>query len=625
MNSPQALYNILMITQTLRQSIKAVVADLGLPQVEFTLDHPTDSSHGDYATNLALLTFPKLSPDQKKLYSKPQDLAQTIANHLLHASSIKNHISKIDVAGPGFINLYLSHHWLLSALTDINANQNFGHTSLLQGKKISVEFTDPNPFKEFHIGHLYSNSVGESIARIFEANGATVWRADFFGDVGMHVAKSIWGLLHKFSEDGHDITSLKNLSLNDRIEYLGQAYALGASVYEENEKAKENIKILNFLIFKAAQELLVIPQGIPIHINYDQFISPSNFDYQQIKEIYQLGRSWSLEYFETIYARTGTKFDGYYPESIAAEYGYQLVIAGLNTAVFKKGEHNAVIFEGETHGLHNRVFINALGLPTYETKDVGLAVAKYHDFAYDFSYNITGNEINEYMKVVLTALNFLRPDLASKTIHVGHGMVRLPEGKMSSRTGKIIRGSWLLDEAKTKIKSLIKNQQNFTSEEINSISEAVGLGAVKYAFLKQSIGNDINFDFETSLSFEGNSGPYLQYTFARCQSVLNKAHLPKKSDTPKELIFQPEELEIIRVVYRFPEIVQRSALEYAPHHLCTYLYQLATLFNTMYAKHPILTASDPKLIEFRLQLTRATAIILKNGLTLLGIPTPEKM
>ena len=196
---------------------------------------------------------------------------------------------------------------------------------------------------------------------------------------------------------------------------------------------------------------------------------------------------------------------------MTGEYGYGMVMDGLKKGVFIKGEGGAIIFPGSKYGFHERVFINALGLPTYETKDFGNAIAKQVDFKYDESLIVTGNEINDYFHVVIKALSLLHPEVGEKTRHLGHGMVRLPEGKMSSRTGKILRGEWLLDEAKKYASKLSDSEK---------VAEEVGVGAIKYALLKSSIGKDVEFNFEESISFEGNSGPYLQYTFARTQSVL---------------------------------------------------------------------------------------------------------
>lgn len=360
-----------------------------------------------------------------------------------------------------------------------------------------------------------------------------------------------------------------------------------------------------------------------------------------VMELYGKGRKWSLDYFETIYKRLGTKFDYYYFESVAGKAGLEFVKENLKKGIFQKSK-GAIVFPGERYGLHTRVFVNSLGLPTYEAKDLGLAPTKFKDFEYDESVIVTGNEIDEYFKVLITALKQINPELGKKAHHISHGMVRLPEGKMSSRTGKVLTGEWLLNEVKKTILELMaKSDSKFSDPEREEIAEKVAVGSIKYALLKAGTGHDVVFDLDKSVSIDGNSGPYLQYTYARCQSVLAKATIPNAQRLNQQLItnnqFNPEELAILRWIYRFPEVVQTAATQYSPNLVCTFLYELAQRFNTFYNKHRILESNEEKvmsneqktknkeLIQFRLLLTSVVSQVLKNGLTLLGIQTPEKM
>src|SRR3989344_5830108 len=594
-----------MLQEELKNQLKASLLVLKLPEVEFTLDHPEIESQGDYATNVAMVTFPHLQEESKKDYKNPRQLAEAIAKKLNQLLPKTYCLLPVSVAGPGFINISIKTNWFITQLNEvITHSKSFGKSDRLKKQKIMVEFTDPNPFKEFHIGHLYSNIVGESIARLLEANGATVKRACYQGDVGLHVAKSLWGILHfdlKRSNLGQGWTLLKTLTkkpLAERINYLGQAYALGANSYEKDPKAKQAINDLNRQVYEK---------------------NP------QIETLYQTGRKWSLEYFETIYKRLGTKFDYYYFEREAGDKGLQFIKANLKNGIFEKSQ-GAVIFPGKKFGLHDRVFINSQGLPTYEAKDLGLAPTKFEDFSYNQSLIVTGNEINEYFKVVLKALSLIDPSLAKKTLHLGHGMVRLPEGKMSSRTGQVLTGEWLLDEAKQAIKAILdKTQADLSAKEKETISEVVGQGAIKYALLKSNIGTDVIFNLKESINFQGNSGPYLQYTFARARSVLSKAKTTAYDLLPTAYDLNSEELAILRWLYRFQEVVIKAGENYAPHLVCSFLYELAGRFNTFYNKHSILQADSPESKQFRLALTATTSQILKNGLNLLGIEAPEKM
>lgn len=605
--------------------IDQVVKELELPEVDYTIEHPSSSDHGDYSCNIALIL-------SKKVGKNPLEIAKEVVETISFESKIINQKSQISIAGPGFINFHLSQDWLTSELKSILKSQNYGYNQTLESKKVMVEYTDPNPFKVFHIGHLYSNAVGESLARVFEAQGAEVKRADFFGDVGMHVAKAIYGLTKDLNLNLSDPKSvdkeLKKLAkkpLTQRIKIMGQAYAHGATAYKEDKDSQSKIKELNFYIYISAQKLMQKTTNYQPQVDYKKHLEVNSVKLESVYSLYTTGRSWSLDYFETVYDRLGTKFDFYYPESITGEIGYPLVKEYLKKGVFEKSK-GAVIFAGSKHGLHDRVFINSLGLPTYECKDLGLAVAKYNDFKYDLSLPVTGNEINEYFQVVLKAVSFINPELAVKNVHIGHGMVRLPEGKMSSRTGKVLGGEWLINESKSRLKESYPEMDEKTAE-------MVAVGAVKYALLKSQISKDTIFNFEESISFEGNSGPYLQYTYARCKSVLAKASRPPSTPLRQGYKGQAvsgnaqnsEELEVLRILYRFPEIVFKSAQELAPHKIAEYLYDLAQKYNSFYNKRSILEAKTEESKQFRLALTQATAKILKNGLYLMGVKTPERM
>lgn len=578
------------IKEEIISAILQSLAEFTGEEVNFLVEEPQNENFGDYSSNVALIAA-------KILKQNPFELAQKLAEKI-NSSSVKLasaswRIDKVEAVKPGFINFHLSQEYLLN---NLGKPQSF--EKKLSGKRIMVEFTDPNPFKEFHIGHLYSNTVGESVSRLLEAVGADLKRANYQGDVGMHVAKAMYGM----KNEELIINNLEKKDIKERIKLLGQCYAVGAKIYEEDEVKKREIEELNKKIYAKDEAIL---------------------------DLYAKGRQWSLEYFETIYKRLGTKFDFYYFESEVGNDGLELVKKYLKKGppatpecsdggqgVFEKSQ-GAVIFPGKKENLHDRVFINSLGLPTYEAKELGLAFKKYQDFKFDQSIVVTGNEIIGYFKVLLAALNKINPELASKIKHLPHGMVRLPGGKMSSRSGNIITGEWLLDEAK----SLLKNKYPEMTEET---LEKVAVGAVKYALLKSSLGHDIEFSFEESINIQGNSGPYLQYTFARTQSVLSKV----KSQKSKVKIaiqnskLESEELSLLRSLNKFPGVVETAGEKFAPNIVCNYLFDLAQKFNLFYQKHRIVGSEQE---NFRLTLTGGVGQVLKSGLHLLGIQAPEKM
>jgi arginyl-tRNA synthetase len=294
----------------------------------------------------------------------------------------------------------------------------------------------------------------------------------------------------------------------------------------------------------------------------------------------------------------------------------------LSKGVLEIGEGGAVVYHGEKDGLHTRVFRNKLGLPTYEAKELGLAVAKYERYKYDQSVVVTANEITEYFRVILSVMGQLYPELAAKTIHKPHGIMKLKSGKMSSRTGKVVTGEGLLDDLAAVVLAKMGARDVLDKAQV---ADKVAVAALKYTVLKQAVGGDIVYEPETMTNLEGDTGPYLLYAYARAKSVLGKVknQVPSsKFQVPSNL--SAEESAVIRYIYRYPEVVASAAKNFAPHMICSYLNELARRFNSFYAKCRIADAEDTDQAR-RIMLTQAVAQVLSNGLDTLGIATVEEM
>lgn len=529
------------------------------------LVHPKELKNGDYTL---IVNDATAEADFEKLNAKKID-----------------EISQIQFIKPRFINIYLSKNFFAESVAQINKEkEKFGETKLLEDQKIIVEHTQPNPFKEFHIGHLMNNAIGESIYRILKLNKADVKSARYHGDKGLHVAKAVW-------------------AIQKGIEYE-KAYSYGNKAYEEDESAKQEITALNKDIYEG-----------------------------KTKDVWKIcadGIKKFEEHLLVLCKRLGTEDFGYkFWETISGEVGKKIVLDNIGK-VFDESE-GAIIFKGEDFEpkTHTRVFINKDGIPTYEAKEVGLAKIKRELFKYNQSITITASEQDAFFQVVEVAIGEIFPELKGKLKHLSHGMLRLPSGKMSSRTGNIITAESLIDQVKEKVLEKIKDRE-FDEAEKKEIAEVVAIGAIKYSILRQAIGGDIIFDFGKSISFEGDSGPYLQYTAVRANSVLANFKNLTPDPSPKGRRggeerpegFEVQELE--RVLYRFPEVVERAGREYAPHHLVTYLTELASLFNSFYAKEKIIDEFDPA-SPYKVSLTQAVAHTLQNGLHLLGIKVPKRM
>ena len=571
-----------MIVDTLKSEVVKILKDLGIETPEATFEHPAKLSHGDYSTNVALSYA-------KQLEKKPRELAEQIVRYI--ELNKPGFVEKVEIAGPGFINFHLSKEFFGESVSSIlRQAQDAGKNKIFSGRKVMVEFTDPNPFKEFHIGHLMSNAVGESVARIFEFHKAKVLRACWQGDVGLHVAKAIWGMQQKIKKLNVDVSS-------ESITDWGEVYALGSEKYESDEIAKKEINILNKIIFEKSDN--------------------------EVQKLYLAGRRVSLEHFEEIYELLDTKFNYYFFESIEGRDGQKVVEANIGK-VFEKSE-GAIVYKGEKKGLHTRVFINSQGLPTYEAKELGLNKAKFRkEPDIDTSIIVTANEQSDYFKVILAVMAEVLPKIAKRTKHLAHGMLRFAAGKMSSRKGNVIRGEDLIG----RIEGMVLEKmgfREFSLEERKEISKIVAIGAIKYSILRQAIGGDIIFDFDKSISFEGDSGPYLQYSYVRAQSVLEKAkNIGIEPPVDIRCLQDWKTTSLERMLYRFPEVVERAGSEYAPHYVTHYLTELAGIFNGWYAQGKIVDATDPT-SPYKLALTSAFAIVMKNGLHLLGIKVPERM
>lgn len=558
------------MTEELREITGSIIYELY--GVKFTPEFVrTDPKNGDFTTNAAMQLAGRVA-------KPPREIADSITALLKEREKIE-----ADAAGPGFINIRLSDEMVFSAA--------LGSTDIVQplaGQVIVAEYSDPNPFKVLHAGHLYTSLVGDAIANIMQAAGGQVHRVNFGGDVGLHVAKTMWAIIAElggeFPEKLGDIDNL------EKLDWVSKRYVHGNDAYDNDPAAKEEITSINKKVYAVHAE--------------DDRDSP-------FARIYWTCRQWSYDGFDALYDRLGmVPFEKYYPESVTTALGVATVREGLEKGIFTESD-GAIIYPGEEKGLHTRVFINSEGLPTYEAKDLGLSLTKWQDYAFDKSFIITGNDIEQYMKVVIAAVGDFNADAAARTRHLTHGQIKLSGGvKMSSRQGNILRADDILDAAFETAKSASGKEDS-----------DVVLGAVRYSFLRSRIGGgDIIYDPSESVSLEGNSGPYLQYALVRARSILRKV----EDITPDRETAHLDELErsLARQISIYPEAFAASLAEYSPHVICGYLYELAVTFNRFYEKSRVI-GSDRAGV--RVSLVKAYEQTLTHGLSVLGMPRPEKM
>ncbi|KND51584.1 MAG: arginine--tRNA ligase [Parcubacteria bacterium C7867-007] len=554
----------------IRHAVQKSLEQLGATGVTFAVEWPADPAHGDFAVNAGFAA-------SKVLGKNPRDIAEIIVPVLEKA--LGDDATCIEVAGAGFINITLSPAAISNLLTEAKGDT-WGVGTAHAGERIMIEYSNPNPFKEMHIGHLMSTIIGEATSRLMESSGANVVRDTYGGDVGPHVAKAIWGLRDK------------GVAETPTTEDIGTAYAHGSRAYEESETAKKEIETLNAEIYAMLAK------------------DPAKHDAEErsLHETWVRGREVSVTAYRQLWDRLGSHFDYTIFESDTTPIGMRIVQDEIKNNVFEESE-GAVIYRGEKVGLHTLVFITSYGTPTYETKDIGLAFWKEEHAPTDKVFILTAMEQVGHFKIVIAALNEFAPQLASKMQHISHGLLRLASGKMSSREGNVITADGLIREVIERASE--KNEDPLVAEQ-------VALGAIKYMILRQAPGGDIIFDMEKSLSLEGDSGPYLQYALVRATSILSASQVPPAETTS----FESEAPLLARLITRFPEIVARAEELRGPHILVTYLTQLAGEWNSFYATGKIIGSENE---ASTLALVQAFVTTMRNGLGILAIPVPEKM
>lgn len=540
---------------------QSVSVDITRPEPQF----------GDFATNVALQLA-------KSLGKNPREIATEITTELQETGEF----AKVEVAGPGFINITLGDEALINQIFQeprpVNA-----------GRNIVLEYSCPNAFKELHTGHLYQTIFGDILARLLLVSGARVNRTSFGGDVGLHVARCLWGMRAELGGESPDkLTDISNDAF-ERAGWISACYVAGARAYETDEVAKREIDELNVTIYD-------------FHKNNDHD-SP-------LAKIYWQTRQWSYDYIEAFYQKLDVTSMRQIAESETMPIGMKVVAEQLAQGSLKQSD-GAVVFEGdESKHLHTRVFVTSKGLPTYETKDIGVIWLEKEDYDFEHRYIITGNDQREYMRVVFAAAETFRPELVGTMTHLTNGTVRFSDGsKMSSRLGNVSRAIDVYDMVRQKVSQLVKDE---------AMVGDVTLGAIKYAFARYKLGGDIAFDVNETVSLTGNSGPYLQYAHARARSILAKSEM--KFTRPSEV--HSEDKALVRKMGEYHEIVTRATESLEPHHICNYLFELAQEFNRYYEKSQVIGSEHE---QHRISLVALYADTLKAGLTILGIQAPERL
>lgn len=573
----------LHLDTTIERAVKNLYPNIAFDFADSSVQSTKDKVFGDLQSNIAF----KIS---KQLGKSPFEIAQELAKNI----QISDEIQKAEAVKPGFINFWVKEESFSKVIKNILSDKEiFGKSELAKGKQIMIEFGQPNTHKAFHVGHLKSAISGLSMVRLKENLGYEVIKANYFGDVGMQVAKTTWAFIKNGAPQNFD-----SMDVHEKMKYIDSCYVYASNQFKTNKLAEEEIRSINKEIY-------------------------AELDTENVK-VYKLLRQYSLDHQNEVWKSLGVSFDKEYPESTV--YKDALKIVDEHMDIFEKSE-GAIIYRGENVGLTNWVFITGEGNPTYSAKDLGLANRKFNEYPdLDQAIVTTSVEQAAYFKVVIHVLEKIRPDLKGKYKHIPFGwMLRQDKKKFSSRMGDTVKGIDILNEVEQVALEKVSEMKDYTEEEKSSISHFVALAGLKFLILSHEFQKDFSYDPDKFLSFDGFSGPYVLYTYARAKSILKKSEKVIDSINSDYNFEKPEEKNLLKLLNSYPEVAQKAGINVTPHTISNYVYDLSQAFNSFYTQCPVLTAETEDVVNGRLLLTAATAQVLKNGLALLGIETVERM
>lgn len=581
----------------------AVKAVKTLYQTDLNIaDTNLQQTRKEFEGQVTIITFPFTRFSRKSPEQTGTEIGEFIKNEVAHVSGFN--VIK------GFLNISLSDvYWIDQLYTSILPD-NFAFFPA-NGRKVMVEYSSPNTNKPLHLGHVRNNLLGYAVAQILDVAGYEVIKANLVNDRGIHICKSMLAWQKFGNGETPESSGLKGDHL------VGNYYVLFDKAYKSQveqlrsegqteEEAKKNAPLI-----KEAQEMLQKWEaGDP-----------------EVITLWKTMNSWVYAGFDETYKRLGVSFDQYYYESNTYLLGKDIVEEGLEKGVFFEKEDGSVWIDLTADGLDQKLVRRADGTSVYITQDLGTAQLKYNDFHMDQSIYVVGNEQDYHFKVLFLILDKLGKDWAKGLFHLSYGMVDLPSGKMKSREGTVVDADDLIDEmeqtAKARTEELGK-VEGFSEVDKQALYHTIGMGALKYFLLKVDPKKRLLFDPNESVDFQGHTGPFIQYTHARIKSVLSRSEYigPQKAEFT---VLATEERDLILILSQFPDIISEAAQGFSPAIIANYVYELAKAFNKFYHERSILQAEDELTRQFRLQLSQASAKVIKKGMNLLGIEVPERM
>ncbi|MGI9530238.1 arginine--tRNA ligase [Lutimonas sp.] len=585
-----------MLYSAAKDGIKSLY-DIEIEKIEF------QETRKDFEGDITIVVFPLL----KFIKGNPAQIAENIGKYLQENSAIVVEFNVVK----GFLNLVISDAYYLSFFNDINNFENFGSVTDKEGA-IMVEYSSPNTNKPLHLGHIRNNLLGFSVAEILGAAGKKVYKTQIINDRGIHICKSMVAWQKFGNGETPESTGLKG----DKL--VGNYYVIFDKEYK---------KEIETLVGQGVEEDEAKKQA-PILLEAQEMLRRWEAGDKEVVSLWKQMNEWVYKGFDESYKALGVDFDKNYYESDTYLLGKEFVADGLEQGIFYKKEDGSVWIDLTEDGLDEKIVLRADGTAVYMTQDIGTAIQRINDFPdIDGLVYTVGNEQDYHFKVLFLILKKMGFDWAQNLHHLSYGMVDLPEGKMKSREGTVVDADDLMKEmTKTAgdISQDLGKLEGYSDQEKQGLFKTIGLGALKYYILKVDPKKRILFDPKESIDFNGNTGPFIQYTYARIQSILRKADFKAKKELQVDQL-HPKEKELIKLLQTYPEIIQNAAQNLSPALIANFTYELVKSYNSFYQSVPIFGAENEHEKDLRIQLSYGVSAVIKSSFALLGIQVPERM
>jgi len=559
----------------------------------------------EFEGDLTLVVFPLL----KHIKTNPVQLGEQIGSHLVKKSETVDSFNVVK----GFLNLSLSESYFANLIQVMHQDEDFGFKKASsESQKVMVEYSSPNTNKPLHLGHVRNNLLGFSVAELQKAAGKQVYKTQIINDRGIHICKSMVAWLKFGHGETPETSGLKGDHLVGKyyVEF-NKAYKTEIQTLTEKGKTEEEAKKL-----------------APIFVEAQNMLKKWEAGDKKTVDLWNKMNNWVYKGFDKTYKELGVDFDKNYYESDTYLLGKDYIQDGLERGIFYKKEDGSVWIDLTDEGLDEKIVLRSDGTAVYMTQDIGTAIQRITDYDIDEMVYTVGNEQDYHFKVLFLILKKLGFKWADHLFHLSYGMVDLPSGKMKSREGNVVDADDLIKEMVSTARSIsqeLGKLEGYDESEKNDLHKMIGLGALKYFILKVDPKKRILFDPKESVDFQGNTGPFIQYTYARIQSILRKANTEADSLDVTNYKFDAKEKSLIKQLNQFPEIIQQAADQYSPALVANYVYDLVKEFNSFYQNISILGADDPVQIEFRVELSRQVGNVIKKSFKVLGIEVPQRM